>query len=397
MTVEPGAVVGSRERRLGILVDELRADVANGLHYDPAPGDKERFIELRDRVAALMSMIDLRDADTLGRIFAADGGPRTPLLGVVLVLSDQRRGLLLRIGDDGIARAPRAFVDPAIDPEAAVKRLAASVLGGEEALPVPHGLCDSIAAGVPQAHTYYLTYVVDVTFMDTTGLPLVEVDRAEAVDPLTEYLVAGAERTVLEVPFAPTPEVRDEFGRIRAIAAAGRDATADPYNVNRFGRVVETMDQVLDSMDNDTPLRRHDFGLLDVVTPITAAETLILDERARVLLMRRADTGEWAMPGGACEVGETSAATAVRETEEELGIHVDIEGLAGVYPNRQVGVDDEWVLFLYVGRLADASQKPQRTAEAADFGWYALDQLDDLRMFPGHRVKIERAVRAATG
>jgi 8-oxo-dGTP diphosphatase len=52
----------------------------------------------------------------------------------------------------------------------------------------------------------------------------------------------------------------------------------------------------------------------------------------RVLLIRRADTGQWALPGGTLEWGETLKSTAVREVHEEAGATVLRVGrVTGVY------------------------------------------------------------------
>lgn len=52
----------------------------------------------------------------------------------------------------------------------------------------------------------------------------------------------------------------------------------------------------------------------------------------RWLLIRRGDTGTWAMPGGTLEWGETLRSAIVREVEEETGARVTGLGrLVGVY------------------------------------------------------------------
>ena len=55
--------------------------------------------------------------------------------------------------------------------------------------------------------------------------------------------------------------------------------------------------------------------------------------RFALLLVRRCDTGDWELPGGHVDPGESASDAAVRETAEESGITVDITGLAGIYTN----------------------------------------------------------------
>jgi 8-oxo-dGTP pyrophosphatase MutT (NUDIX family) len=52
------------------------------------------------------------------------------------------------------------------------------------------------------------------------------------------------------------------------------------------------------------------------------ADALLLNDEGLVLLVRRADDGRWAMPGGWVDPGETAEQAAVREVREETGLAV---------------------------------------------------------------------------
>jgi ADP-ribose pyrophosphatase YjhB (NUDIX family) len=66
---------------------------------------------------------------------------------------------------------------------------------------------------------------------------------------------------------------------------------------------------------------------------IPAASAIVVDEAARILLIRRSDNALWSIPGGAMEVGERIADTAVREVREETGLEVVPEAIVGIYSN----------------------------------------------------------------
>jgi ADP-ribose pyrophosphatase YjhB (NUDIX family) len=50
------------------------------------------------------------------------------------------------------------------------------------------------------------------------------------------------------------------------------------------------------------------------------ARCVAIDDTGRVLLIRRSDTGDWALPAGAMELGESITECAAREFFEETGL-----------------------------------------------------------------------------
>src|SRR5262247_4105065 len=74
-----------------------------------------------------------------------------------------------------------------------------------------------------------------------------------------------------------------------------------------------------------------------LLLPSTAVA--IHDQQMRLLLCLHADKKIWVAPGGLIEPGEEPADAAVRETWEETGLVVQINGILGVYGGRDLVID----------------------------------------------------------
>ena len=111
--------------------------------------------------------------------------------------------------------------------------------------------------------------------------------------------------------------------------------------------------------------------------PASAALGVVLDARARILLVRRSIEpyrGCWALPAGYQEADESPEATVVREVREETGIEVAALGLLDVCfvpddPRKPANV----VVFLC--RATGGSLAPGR--EESDVGWFDLERLPE--------------------
>jgi 8-oxo-dGTP pyrophosphatase MutT (NUDIX family) len=119
---------------------------------------------------------------------------------------------------------------------------------------------------------------------------------------------------------------------------------------------------------------------------VPACGILAVDDLGRVLLQRRRDTGQWAIPMGKQELGETPSQCAIRETQEETGVLTEITGILGVYsdPGHIVAYTDgeirqEWELIL-LGRPVSGS--PAVNDEASDVRWVAVADLESLDIHP---------------
>lgn len=397
MSALPIYTLGPRERRVAAFADELRADVAAGLHEAVDHADRARLTRMRSLAAEIVSTVDGRSASEVEAIFAADEAPRTPLLGVVLIFNDHRRGVLLA-DDPALPRvgAPHAFAAPDVDHETALRQLAARWIPDEEIFPVPHGVCDSVTAGLAMPHTYFLTYVVDVTLLGEESirgsLRAADDVLTTELDALTDYILNGAERTVLEAAFTLPAAVAKLLAEVAESAQSGA-AEASGTQAQRYARLAETAAALRDVEEEATAFARADFVALDVRTPQVAAEIVVLDGDDRVLLTRPDDATPWSAVGSRCEVGETSAATAVRTAHETLRRDVDVAGLAGVVDSRlatEAGTNSP-VTFVYVGRLCGPGGDADAVVQTA---WAPVDQLQGWDLSPGQHDRITAALRS---
>jgi 8-oxo-dGTP pyrophosphatase MutT (NUDIX family) len=58
---------------------------------------------------------------------------------------------------------------------------------------------------------------------------------------------------------------------------------------------------------------------------------VVANDEGEILMIHRTDNNNWAVPGGAIDLGESVAQAGVRETKEETGIDCEITGLLGIY------------------------------------------------------------------
>jgi ADP-ribose pyrophosphatase YjhB (NUDIX family) len=118
--------------------------------------------------------------------------------------------------------------------------------------------------------------------------------------------------------------------------------------------------------------------------PLVGVGAVIVEDK-RVLLIRRAQPpllGEWSLPGGVLECGETMREATVREAREETGLVVETDDMLGIY-ERVIRSDEGRVRYHYV--LIDflcraVAGELKAGSDAADVRWFARDELPALNL-----------------
>lgn len=109
--------------------------------------------------------------------------------------------------------------------------------------------------------------------------------------------------------------------------------------------------------------------------------TAVVVRDEEVLMIRRADNGRWAPVAGIIEPGEHPADTAEREVQEEAGVVVEVERIAGVDVSASVTYADgdiaQYLVLVVRCRWVSGDPYPA-DGEATAARWVAIDALGDL-------------------
>jgi ADP-ribose pyrophosphatase YjhB (NUDIX family) len=128
---------------------------------------------------------------------------------------------------------------------------------------------------------------------------------------------------------------------------------------------------------------------------------VIFDGRGRLLLQQRSDGGQWGLPGGSVEIGESVHDAVIREVREETGLEVTVLRLVGVYsePALQVVRYPDGNVWHYVSVCFECAARSGELTTCDET--LALRYVSPARLpstlLPNHRIRIRdaRARRAA--
>ena len=127
---------------------------------------------------------------------------------------------------------------------------------------------------------------------------------------------------------------------------------------------------------------------------VPSANVIVVNNQAEILLIRRTDNGNWAVPGGGIDPGESITDTAVRETLEETGITCEITGLVGIYTNprhviRYTSNNEVRQEFSIVFTARPTGGQLRPSSESAEPQWVSPATVPRLQMHPSMRQRIQ--------
>lgn len=132
---------------------------------------------------------------------------------------------------------------------------------------------------------------------------------------------------------------------------------------------------------------------------VPSANVVVTNEDGAILLIRRSDNGNWALPGGAMDLGESLPETAVRETAEETGVDVEVTGLVGIFtdPRHLVLYTSNGEVrqeFSVVFTARPVGGSPATSPESTEVRWTAVAEIESLPMDRSMRLRLDHFLTA---
>ncbi len=131
---------------------------------------------------------------------------------------------------------------------------------------------------------------------------------------------------------------------------------------------------------------------------LVGSSVVVVDDTGRILLIQRTDTGEWGLPGGLTDPGESLEDTARREVVEETGVGIDQVALLDLFSGPECyyrcpnGDEVHNVTAAYVARVAGGVTVRADPMEARDARFFDLADLP-AKIFPPEAPIVDRYVR----
>lgn len=134
---------------------------------------------------------------------------------------------------------------------------------------------------------------------------------------------------------------------------------------------------------------------------VPSVNVVIENEAGEILMIERSDNGNWALPGGAIDLGESMAQAGVRETKEETGIDCEILDVLGIYTDPKhiilyTSNGEARQEFSILLRARAIGGTPTPSSESTRVRWIPQSELDNLQMNATMRRRIDHYLAPGT-
>ena len=123
------------------------------------------------------------------------------------------------------------------------------------------------------------------------------------------------------------------------------------------------------------------------VCPLLTVDAVIIFEKDKLVLIRRKNPpfkGDYALPGGFVDIGETVEQACIREAKEETNINVKIKKLIGVFSDPERDPRGHVVTIAFLCEPKSPKEKPKAQDDAASLEIVPLTKIPSLKLAFDH-------------
>jgi ADP-ribose pyrophosphatase YjhB (NUDIX family) len=189
--------------------------------------------------------------------------------------------------------------------------------------------------------------------------------------------------------------------RVESMAKTGLSYGQDPYDLERYEELKVMTHEIMSSISNVSAadLKIHFDSLDHYPTPKVDVRGVVM-KGDQILLVREKSDGNWALPGGWCDVGLSPGENVVKEVREESGLDVSVARLLSVWDKKHHDHphDLNYVYKLCFLCISDTDElnPGHEVIEAAYFSVNELPQLSLMRNTKSQIIKLIELAQAGS-
>jgi ADP-ribose pyrophosphatase YjhB (NUDIX family) len=169
---------------------------------------------------------------------------------------------------------------------------------------------------------------------------------------------------------------------IYSLSQSGITYSGNQYDIDRYRRLQEiTAEMIASQSDMPKESVQESFSMqAGYITPKVDVRGAVVRDNKILLIQERAD-GNWAMPGGWADLGNSPASVAEREVFEESGFHVRAEKVVAVIDANRIQPLEFYHAYkiIFLCKLLDGEPRISHETLAVDF--FELNKLPLLSIY----------------
>jgi ADP-ribose pyrophosphatase YjhB (NUDIX family) len=177
---------------------------------------------------------------------------------------------------------------------------------------------------------------------------------------------------------------------IFSLSQSGITYSGNPYDIERYKRLQEITAEIIESQSDISKESVLDSFSMQAgyVTPKVDVRGAVVRKGKILLIQERAD-GNWAMPGGWADLGNSPASVAEREVWEESGFRVKAEKVVAVIDANRIEPLEFYHAYkiIFLCRLLEGEPRTSHETLAVDF--FDPDRLPPLSFYRTNEEMLE--------